>query len=1769
MKRLLGPLPLAGLGIALLVSGCGSGDPAAESDAPGSGNANVEVAEAPAAPAGRADTAPPEPLDNPPIQQNETSERSIAVEFTGTKSVEVYQPMQLSVDKADSRSEIRFLNLPEGMVYDKEQLTWTPASHQVGTHTLRARVKNGELRHEYDVQVEVVRKPVAVPFDVQRLRLSSEGSLALVWGRKENRRRGFNRRSDNPINQLAVVDVAKREVLVATESARPMTNAWLTSEHVYLVLDNTEVGYPVEIQQLNTSDLKLVKSIMTKEAPEQSEVQGELLGDKLLIVENEEFKLPELTPTEPANRELEERFNPRRTGNRAEGKIDGLIWRDGVYWDQDYASARLLSNPSRFFRVGRNPPNSNNKRHSRNLWGGRMKDRDLVDAEGKEILRGRSYPFRLTPLTNLSAVCQLRREVEVETEDRQKQAGITIHRLDDGELTQKLVLANLPRDANDNWIGFSCAGSTIAACLDGDLYLVSESEIDPEPLPKLFRIGIGQTLSIKPQGATKVSYDVLDGTPPYQLELTLSNQKYSATGTTVTVRADELTKDISVATSRMLTQYVGGGDPRERVLEYVEYVTPLFRKLTGRDPTGMPVVIPARLSVTDAKLQSDTLDHAFLMELPLRDIGMQVENLVAGSRERSLNQRNRSRSQSVARERSSSRRRTQARADLDKEISQSAAKDYRQRLLRKYPSDQVPTEQLDELATEALKEMNSLFEQVLAKKKGTLRGGIRRWTSANGHSTRAMLQSVFAEQVVLRSPEGKEITVPLEKLSEDDQEYVEQYLNATTDNRPSEYVPTQLQAQLAAISKHKSKKYRYPPAFLTNESGSASLSWRVLILPYIGGEKLFELFRFDEPWDSPHNQRLVRFIPAMYKSLDPQVDGGKTTILALQGSNALLSNDIPRASSDKVDSLSSIPLLAEVKSEHALEWTRPEDLTEASVADISSWLQSRDDLTYVGMANGKVKQLSAFLSVGQWQQGIDCVDGEEPDYSVSKTDTGLASSTQRPEKSIPKQTRKRTAKRQRKIKLVRIAPKQFAILNAQPDQSLVGQPKKLDGGFEVRSAPFHFDHFNHQVTCAVSPQGIVYGFKQGTLFEFDPSTGQVEKQCTLKNGATSIHWSDGTLVLTRRIEAAEQRLFSGEWKRVEGQVDRALPIRHVSFLEAWIVDPKTFKVKRGFELPGDWLSCATESSKALLMSGNSSIERIGLVDLRRGELLSMLPAPGESEGKNQSELPDNLSDVDILPDGESGIAIDSQRLYRLDFTAGQLSFGESSRTMHLSNDPQTKGFELSTDGQFVGVSVSNSKDKRLRGESGYLFYSTANLKQAYGVLQLSSDSYRGPGVLAMNSDSKTVIASDEDIQGLIVFQNGKTRRMSQLPGDRGARLRPERLLAIPNSESALLLGSYQGLLVSVQGQSEKWAFAPASDEAALGASALAATTPKEPLRFVESETNSGEMILDSDPSYDFAAFSPDGRYLYLQEFYEGIISCFDTNSYRELRRYRYESSSDSPLGITKLGVLLFLPDEEEFHVLDFKTLDGKLSFRLEEIIAFATAPQSSSVVSITQHGDLRVHEIASGKMLTELPLEEQMKWEPEDDRRSRNQPMRSLTMSDDGKSVLMSLQQNHVLRLSGKKFKYICRAPELQFTGSHEIPTHFFSAMAAMSPSGEFLASGAIPRKSFRSKSKVFQLPKVANAASIVEVEHPVAVDDEGRIYGTTGDVDDRINASYANHNIAVYDLQGKQIYREPENIRDNRRISTLLLQPGRPGFVLIHSGSDWHFVDTNKQHKL
>ena len=118
----------------------------------------------------------------------------------------------------------------------------------------------------------------------------------------------------------------------------------------------------------------------------------------------------------------------------------------------------------------------------------------------------------------------------------------------------------------------------------------------------------------------------------------------------------------------------------------------------------------------------------------------------------------------------------------------------------------------------------------------------------------------------------------------------------------------------------------FPPAFKADKDGKPLLSWRVLILPYLEEDELYQQFHLDEPWDSEHNKKLIDKMPDVYKSPNSSLAGeGKTNYLTVRGEKTIFSGGKGARIADIADGTSNTIMVVEAADEKAVPWTKPDD----------------------------------------------------------------------------------------------------------------------------------------------------------------------------------------------------------------------------------------------------------------------------------------------------------------------------------------------------------------------------------------------------------------------------------------------------------------------------------------------------------------------------------------------------------------------------------------------------------------------------------------------------------------------------------------------------------------------------------------------------------------------------------------------------------------------------------------------------------------------------
>jgi hypothetical protein len=127
----------------------------------------------------------------------------------------------------------------------------------------------------------------------------------------------------------------------------------------------------------------------------------------------------------------------------------------------------------------------------------------------------------------------------------------------------------------------------------------------------------------------------------------------------------------------------------------------------------------------------------------------------------------------------------------------------------------------------------------------------------------------------------------------------------------------------------------FPPAYVADKNGKPMYSWRVLILPYLEQNDLFQKFHLDEPWDSPHNFLLASQMPNCFCCPIAFAPGSvSTTCYAMVvGPHAFGNESKPRTFGEIKDGLPNTMMLVEAVGAK-IPWSAPVDIDIDDIASI-------------------------------------------------------------------------------------------------------------------------------------------------------------------------------------------------------------------------------------------------------------------------------------------------------------------------------------------------------------------------------------------------------------------------------------------------------------------------------------------------------------------------------------------------------------------------------------------------------------------------------------------------------------------------------------------------------------------------------------------------------------------------------------------------------------------------------------------------------------------
>jgi len=180
-----------------------------------------------------------------------------------------------------------------------------------------------------------------------------------------------------------------------------------------------------------------------------------------------------------------------------------------------------------------------------------------------------------------------------------------------------------------------------------------------------------------------------------------------------------------------------------------------------------------------------------------------------------------------------------------------------------------------------------------------------------------------------------------------------------------------LQAITLAMLMYERDHGTLPPAWSVDSAGQPLHSWRVLLLPYLGQQELYEQLRLDQPWNSEHNRQVHEAAPAVYQCPSALLGPGQTCYSVIVGERTAFSGGTGKSLDDF-----GMHLLLVIERELPVCWMAPtsELMAATALRGINTQEAKIDEVgsehsygVMAGLRGGCAQVISSSLSPHWWQ----------------------------------------------------------------------------------------------------------------------------------------------------------------------------------------------------------------------------------------------------------------------------------------------------------------------------------------------------------------------------------------------------------------------------------------------------------------------------------------------------------------------------------------------------------------------------------------------------------------------------------------------------------------------------------------------------------------------------------------------------------------------------------------------------------------------------------
>jgi hypothetical protein len=592
-------------------------------------------------------------------------EPALMVDVGGPLEFTVGRQHGVKVTPTVTGATVELIAAPKGMTLEAGALTWTAGDAAVGVHPVTLRLSAKGATRTQSLWVRARRPSLTLPFtpaiyadpadpglQIGHTRLpghvSADGSAAVFLGRDETGR-------NPPVNRVVVADLDKLAVEAERQLLVELTTAAVDGRHVYVGLTESEA-----IKVLVRKDLS-EKGVLHIAGRPADIVTG---GDLLLVTSwkqnrpdprrTEGFDAIALKPKPFDTIQAKGAPVPIRRGSVAAPPVPvgGGWWYGGTVYDAKFEKVRAIIGPQGFWAWSpkaksllTDPPVDSplwSPTHGEGRWytpwGVSLRDSQLL-AGGERVgyvptsaappAQSRNRAITIVLPDHPAAACLTLSQKPGRDKLPVVRAEVTFYNLTAAEAGATLVLSEQPADPNPHAppldytpLGLaSRPGGRLVAVVGREVYTITVPDLDPEKFPWPFHVPPDFPVTVVSGEEVSVRLPATDGGKP-PITFALVDE---VTG----VRIDERTGTLVIEPRKLVPELADRLAGASKLTNYLTEVDPRFEKLTGKQPTGIPVWVPVSLIARDKLLGKAVVEFGFFVDVPIQHLGKAGRDLIA------------------------------------------------------------------------------------------------------------------------------------------------------------------------------------------------------------------------------------------------------------------------------------------------------------------------------------------------------------------------------------------------------------------------------------------------------------------------------------------------------------------------------------------------------------------------------------------------------------------------------------------------------------------------------------------------------------------------------------------------------------------------------------------------------------------------------------------------------------------------------------------------------------------------------------------------------------------------------------------------------------------------------------------------------------------------------------------------------------------------------------------------------------------------------------